>query len=50
MRSWTKAVEKLKAEGINAEFVKVDLDDLNQLTSLSALTDIDLLINNADFW
>ena len=42
-----EAVEKLKAEGINAEFVKVDLDDLNQLTSLSALTDIDLLINNA---
>ena len=37
----------MKAEGINAEFVKVDLDDLNQLTSLSALTDIDLLINNA---
>ena len=29
------------------QFVKVDLDDLNQLTSLSALTDIDLLINNA---
>lgn len=42
-----EAVEKLKSEGINAEFVKVDLDDLNQLTSLSALTDIDLLINNA---
>ena len=42
-----EAVEKLKAEGITAKFVKVDLDDLNQLTSLSALTDIDLLINNA---
>ena len=40
-----EAVEKLKAEGITAEFVKVDLDDLNQY--LSALTDIDLLINNA---
>lgn len=42
-----EAVEKLKAEGITAKFIKVDLDDLNQLTSLSALTDIDLLINNA---
>lgn len=41
------AVEKLQAEGINAEFVKVDLNDLAQLSSLAQLRDIDLLINNA---